>query len=77
MPWGVDTHTHTHIPTHEQKQFQETRSIRPSSARTWFKSVTNYFVQSYIIHLKDKNIASLNSQIGQKIPNGQLLLCRQ
>ena len=39
IPSGVDTNTHTdtHIPTCEQKPFQETRHVRPSAVHAWFK----------------------------------------
>ena len=37
MPSEVDTHTHAHIPTHEQKRFQETRHARPKATHAWFK----------------------------------------
>ena len=39
MPLGVDTQTHTHIPTREPKQFQETRHTRPKATRAWFENV--------------------------------------
>ena len=38
MTSRADTHTHTRIPTRGPKQFQETRCVRPSAARAWFKN---------------------------------------
>ena len=38
MASGADTQRHTHIPTREPKQFQETRSVRPKAMRAWFKN---------------------------------------
>ena len=37
----TDRQTHTHIPMHEPKQFQETRCARPLAARTWFNKIFN------------------------------------
>ena len=39
----MDTQTHTCIPTHEPKQFQETRCARPKAVRTWFNNF-NFFL---------------------------------
>ena len=39
---GGHTHRQTHIPTREQKRFQETRRVQPSAAHAWFKN----FVQA-------------------------------
>ena len=46
MPLVINTlrggHTHTHIPTHEPKQFQETMRVRPLAVHPWFKKQKHY-----------------------------------
>ena len=39
---------HTHIPTHESKQFQETRLARLSATHTWFKNLL-YNIPTFIL----------------------------
>ena len=38
---GADTQTRAHKPTHEPKQFQETRCTRPLATHAWFKNAVS------------------------------------
>ena len=49
------THTHTRIPTHGPKQFQETRCTQPKAASAWFKNL----FKMPIIHILKVNIQNL------------------
>ena len=42
------TPTHTYMPTHEPKQFQETRLL---AAHGWFKKFRNSFITYILVHV--------------------------
>ena len=42
MPSRVDTQTHTHIPMHKPKQFQEIRHMWPKAVHALFKNSLTY-----------------------------------
>ena len=46
MPLGADTQTQAHIPTHEQNQFQETKSISRNQVHAWFKKRVGITIKS-------------------------------